>query len=292
MLLGLFVVPSVFAQTPLNAKEFKACMQGYEETDRLGRELSKESSAHGDEVLGLIKASAEFKKRKAAADATGNAAEKAAVARESERQEALRKQANAKAEALDKRTKDLQTKRQALWRRCGERVPDEGLLAQHCQGSKAQQRFCAMATEAKFRACASEYEPLDRKQYVLRDDREELQKLVKSHNEFVVALDERRKRLERDGSDAELDAYNRDVDLHNERGEKVRVQRTAYIANVKRMEERIAVFEKRCGGVHPSRDVLSDTCRRSANAGFCAWYQGRNAATSGSDIDWMFEDDL
>ena len=298
LLLGLLAAPPVFAQTPLDAKEFKACMQGYEEADRLDREVSKEASAAGEQLQLLQKDFAQHKKRKAAVDATGSAAEKAAVTRERERLDVRVKKFNEGSVALDKRSEDKLKFTQQLWKRCGERVPDDGLLAQHCQGGKAQQTFCRMATEAKFRACAGEYEPLDNKQYVLREEREELQKLVKSHNELGSGLDERRKRLDRGGSDAELDAYNRDVDRHNERGEKVRVQRASYIADMKRMEERIAVFEKRCGGVHPSRDFVIETCGRRANAGFCAWYQGARSQQSGSgigsrsDIDWMFEDDL
>jgi hypothetical protein len=293
LLFGLLVVQTAFAQDPLNAREFQTCMQGYDETDRLDREKSKEVSALSDELSLLQKDFAQHKKRKVAADASGNATEQAAVTREREQLDGRVKRFNAKGQELDKRKEDLTARTQELWKRCS-RVPDDGLLAQHCQGGKAQQTFCVMATEAKFRACASEYEPLDNKQYVLREKGEELKKLVKSHNEVGNGLAERRKRLESDGSDAALDAYNRDVDQHNERGEKVRVQRTAYIADKKRMEERIAVFEKRCGGVHPSRNFVIETCGKRANAGFCAWYQGRNdnsAATSGSDIDWMFEDD-
>ena len=290
LLLGLLVVQPALADSPLNAKEFQACMQGYNELDRLDEERSKESLAHGDEVLRLIKASAEFKKRKAAVDATGNAAEKAAVARESERQEALRKQANAKTEALDKRRQDLQTKRQALWRRCGNRVPGDGLLAQHCQGGKAQSTFCVMATEAKFEACVSEYEPIDDERYRLSVEREEVRGLVGAHNKSGDELAERRKRLERNSTDAELDAYNRDVDRHNDRAEKVRARQAAHIADVKRMEERLATFKKRCSGVQPPRDLLDDTCRKRANAGFCAWYEERSAAALRREADFEAED--
>lgn len=299
LLFGLLVAPSVFAQTPLDAKEFKACMQGYDETDRQDRELSKESSALGDEVQSLIKASADLKRRKAAADATGNAAEKTAVTRETERLELRKKQYNAKVEPLDKRTQDLRTKQRELWKRCGERVPADGLLAQHCQGGKAQQSFCVMATEATFHACTREYQPIDAAQYRLREERGELRALVSSHNKVGDELAERRKRLERASTDAELDAYNRAADLHNERAGQVRARQAAYIADTKRMEERLAAFKKRCSGVHPSRDVLQGACRKNANAGFCAWYQGAGVAQAGrgsasgggSDIDWMFEDD-
>ena len=295
LLLGLLVVQTAFAQDPLNAREFQTCMQGYDETDRLDREKSKEVSALSDELSLLQKDFAQHKKRKAAADVSGNATEQAAVTREREQLDGRVKRFNAKGQELDKRKEDLTTRTQQLWKRCGGRSPDDGLLEQHCQGSKAAQTFCVMATEEKFRACVRDFEPLGGAQYGLREEREDLQKLVGSHNELGNALAERRKRLDRDGSDAELDAYNRDVDRHNERADKIRERRTDFIAAAKRMEGRVAVFEKRCGSVHPSPDLVDDTCRRSANAAFCMWYRDRNdkgAATSGSDIDWMFEDDL